>query len=410
MEEIIYASISTYCYENDININLPLNTETWLVKDLQLTSVDFVAIFQMIQNQLQDKISFIPLIMPVEGEYITDLQVQQLCNFVHSPCTNNNTVAMKPDPNHYKVELINQTDLETLASHIYQPEYQTQLCDLNYQVVFILSAPRSGSTLFQQLLGTHPQIVSSEELHLMTYNTFADRHNALSKEGLSHLLNGTVRLRATLKNLTQQISAQVENMYVIDSRPVTTFYNEINAHMAESILVDKTPSYSYSKNVLDRISKCFPNAKYIHLIRHPSAVVKSIIDSKLIDIIPFAVRSGLSKGKLPELIWHLCERNIQQFLSFQNPSDVLTIKYETLLNDPKAQVDNVISYLGLTSDTSIDEYSKHSSQQFTPGFAGDLKYFLNTKIDPDRANAWKAFTSLHQISSLSIDLYNNVDE
>ena len=56
--------------------------ETFLVKDLGMSSVDFVVIFEKIQKKLGKTINFIDLIMPNRSSYIEDLSINELTNFL----------------------------------------------------------------------------------------------------------------------------------------------------------------------------------------------------------------------------------------------------------------------------------------------------------------------------------------
>src|SRR5438046_3400953 len=50
----------------------------------------------------------------------------------------------------------------------------------NPSAVFILSPPRSGSTLLRVMLGGHPALFAPPELQLLNYNTLRERHAALA--------------------------------------------------------------------------------------------------------------------------------------------------------------------------------------------------------------------------------------
>ncbi|OQW93758.1 MAG: hypothetical protein BWK79_09495, partial [Beggiatoa sp. IS2] len=50
----------------------------------------------------------------------------------------------------------------------------------NPPAVFILSSPRSGSTLLRVMLAGHSQLFAPPELHLLTFNTLAERQSAFS--------------------------------------------------------------------------------------------------------------------------------------------------------------------------------------------------------------------------------------
>src|SRR5262249_31795750 len=63
----------------------------------------------------------------------------------------------------------------------------------NPHAIFILSPPRSGSTLSRVMLGGHPQLFAPPELQLLNFNTLAERKAVLSTERDRFWLDGTIR-------------------------------------------------------------------------------------------------------------------------------------------------------------------------------------------------------------------------
>ncbi|HWW75721.1 MAG TPA: amino acid adenylation domain-containing protein, partial [Pyrinomonadaceae bacterium] len=62
----------------------------------------------------------------------------------------------------------------------------------NPPAVFVLSPPRSGSTLFRVMLAGHPELFSPPELELLSFNTLAERRTAFSGAD-SFWLEGALR-------------------------------------------------------------------------------------------------------------------------------------------------------------------------------------------------------------------------
>jgi hypothetical protein len=63
----------------------------------------------------------------------------------------------------------------------------------NPPAVFILSPPRSGTTLLAAMLAGHPRLFAASELHQLGFNTLAERRTAFSRK-YSLWLEGTIRL------------------------------------------------------------------------------------------------------------------------------------------------------------------------------------------------------------------------
>jgi hypothetical protein len=395
MLQAIADIIDEYCSINDIFYDEPLSSDTLLIADLGLTSVDFVSIFQKCQTLNDDRLSFVRLVMPVEGEYVSDLSIGELSEYISKQSDHQNTAheqgatpyisGLGPavDENKYKRSLFNMSQFAEFQTLIQKPTFPAP-CPINtgYQLVFILSSPRSGSTLLQRMLDQHPDIESPEELHLLHYDTYAQRHAALVQAEAKHLLGGTVRLRAKLNGLSIDESRLIEANFIKSEEPALNFFVEIGSNFSKQYLVDKTPSYAYSKTTLERISAHFPQARFIYLARHPSAVVKSLIDSKLQDIIPFTRRYKDDSSAIPEMIWALCHENIQSVLLGTDKSRLHYVSYEDLVTDPTEAMASILDFLQLPfySDC-INPYGNNQNQQIeTNEYAGDLKFFLENKV------------------------------
>ncbi|MEO6882857.1 MAG: sulfotransferase [Bacteroidia bacterium] len=124
------------------------------------------------------------------------------------------------------------------------------------QFVFIIGAPRSGSTWLHHLLAAHSKVAASNE-ELTIFNSYiipwirnfekeeiASREGN-SKQGLPHLWSR--------EKLDEQINNFLENIY---STFAITSQHEI--------ILDKQPNYSF---YVDVIHYYFPEAKFIHIIR-----------------------------------------------------------------------------------------------------------------------------------------------
>ncbi len=420
LQEVIQV-VDDYCRDNDIFYDDSLSGHTSLIADLGLTSVDFVSLFQKCQALTTTRLSFIKLVMPVEGEYVADLQIKDLSDYIQHQITAESSQT-QPEPvsrvaspqvedGKYKRALFSDSDFELLKSLIQKPSFSdpTPLVTRT-KLLFILSSPRSGSTLLQRMLDQHPEIESPEELHLMHYDSFAQRFQALKGEETRHLLGGTVRLRARIKGCELAESQRIEQTYIEQNVPVLRFFEELDDDLRSRYLVDKTPSYSYSGETLQRIAQQFPEARFLYLVRHPSAVLKSLIDSQLQEIIPFVRRYPGEMSAIPEMIWSLCNANIQSMLAGVDPERVSVVTYEDLVGDPKQAIAAILDFLELPyhPDCAMPYGREQSDQIETNNYAGDLKFFLENKIVNERADIWRSFPALLPLSDTTVKLMGSL--
>ena len=400
--DIIFKQFTAGKESTDADIAITGSTQ--LVRDLGFSSVEFVVIFEKIQALRSERINFIDLIMPDRSTYVEDLSITQIFQFLnYSPTAQ--ISASHTDPYAEQRDVIQKDDIDLLNQAIRHQTYPQEKVNTSIQLCFLLSAPRSGSTLLRRMLGCHPDIYAPMELHLMSYLDFEQRYQELSDQDHKHLLEGTIVARQEVRGMKRSISAAVDQMYAWDRRPVSQFFNEIDPHLKQKVLVDKTPTYAFSLSTLERIKQTFPQAKFIHLKRSPNAVIKSMIDSELGQLIRFQKTSGIHINRFSEALWCLCEQNIRTSLHDVSDRTIL-INYESLVTDPEATMTQLHEFLGLTPSTKIDPYSNQTnfSKEQAGQFAGDLKTFLRKSIDPSVANEWKKFDSLQWLSPPTQDL------
>lgn len=114
----------------------------------------------------------------------------------------------------------------------------------NRRAVFVLSAPRSGSTLFRVMLGGHAQLFSPPELDLLGFSTMGSRAHELGGR-FSFRLEGLIRAVMALRACDADQARQLLARYEAAEMPMHAFYGQLQEWVgAERLLVDKTPIYA----------------------------------------------------------------------------------------------------------------------------------------------------------------------
>ena len=201
------------------------------------------------------------------------------------------------------------------------------------QPTFILSTVRSGSTLLRVILNSHSQIHSPHELHLRDITVSVKEGHpakALDAIGLDH------------RHLE----------YLLWDR---VLHRALDAS-GKQHLVNKTPSDVY---IADRIRECWPDARFIFLLRHPAAIAASRDDAR--------------KGQ------DTAERNIRTVLRYaealehaRHTYDGLVVRYEDLTTDPEAVTQELCRFLEVPWERDMLNYGEHDHGKFRPGL-GDWK-------------------------------------
>lgn len=119
------------------------------------------------------------------------------------------------------------------------------------QHVFLMGFPRSGTTLLEQILASHPAVTGMEERECMSA---AARIFANSREGLARLMH-------------------ISDEDLADAR--RTYWSAVRSYGIEPagrVFVDKVPMHTIK---LPLIAKLFPKAKILFALRDPRDVVLS---------------------------------------------------------------------------------------------------------------------------------------
>ena len=146
--------------------------------------------------------------------------------------------------------------------------------DKNPPVLFILSPPRSGTTLLRVMLAGHPELFSATELNLLHFNTLEERKEAFQGK-FSAWLEGTIRTVMELESC--DADAAKRWMEDEEKKGTTTkqFYRMLQTRIGDRMLVDKTPSYALDLPALQAAEQDFDQSLFIHLVRHPYPMIRS---------------------------------------------------------------------------------------------------------------------------------------
>ena len=146
--------------------------------------------------------------------------------------------------------------------------------------LFLLGNKRSGSSLLARLLSLHPavRVTHESDIAWILYQA----RNGWPRRFRCHPWDGPLGMRATLRSCrsllrsalaegeeTSAIFRHVQSALADDARPVETL----------AWLGDKKPVQHADPRVHAFLRDRFPDARYVHLVRHPRAVVASMIEA-----------------------------------------------------------------------------------------------------------------------------------
>ncbi|MBT4940956.1 MAG: hypothetical protein HON14_17585 [Rhodospirillaceae bacterium] len=211
-------------------------------------------------------------------------------------------------------------------------------------LAFLIGFPRSGTTLLDTILRGHREIVVVEEQPMV--NAMVDK--------LGH--------PATLDVVTQMQEAEIVSLRKV-------YFEELAKHYDASdhvkLIVDKLPL-----NIRDigLIHRCFPSAKFILALRHPSDCVLSCFMQN------FTLNNAMANFLTLEQSATLYAEIMQlwQFYRKTLSLEIGELKYEDLIEDIKGTCLPLIEFLDLEWDDKLLDYQQTAQARSainTPSYA-----------------------------------------
>jgi amino acid adenylation domain-containing protein len=268
----------------------------------------------------------------------------------------------------------------------------------NPRAVFVLSPPRSGSTLFRVLLGGHPQLFAPPELQLLNFDTLAQRHAAFDTERDRFWLDGTVRAIMEARRCDADEGTRLMEDCERRNLSVKDFYGLLQEWIGNSMFVDKTPTYALDPQALRRAEEHFDEPLYVHLIRHPSPVISSFEEAKLHVFFPPFFRGPHPFGvnELAELVWLISQQNIREFLKGVPAHRQHAVRFEELVKRPEEIMAGVARFLGVPFHSAMtDPFRQDHKSRMTDGvhklgrMLGDVKFHEHKGIEAGAAERKK---------------------
>ncbi len=192
------------------------------------------------------------------------------------------------------------------------------------RLVFLVGAPRSGTTWLQLMLASIPEVASANETHLFTnymqslFRGWDRLRDSPRDVGLHHLFSQDQYLSSVRDFAAQALAA------IAATKP------------GASVILEKTPGHAF---VWRDIARIFPDALFLHLVRDPRAVIASLLAAK---------QEWESGDWIPTRITSACEfwrQHVTSAASAKQTGRYHEVRYEDL-REP-ATLRRIFAYLGL---------------------------------------------------------------
>jgi len=206
--------------------------------------------------------------------------------------------------------------------------------------VFVIGMFRSGTTLCEQILASHPDIYGAGEL-LDIHNISVNLHknSEFHDQAPSSLVNVT----------KEQLSTAADN-----------YLGTLKKHSSDALrVVNKMPANFFHVGL---ISKLFPNAQFIHMIRDPRDVCASMFFQRFGSQMNFAT-------DLEQLAdYHLAYQRMMKYWHEVLDIKILDIVYEELIEDQETMTRKMIEHCGLEWDEQCLSFHKTKRDVNTPSY------------------------------------------
>lgn len=265
----------------------------------------------------------------------------------------------------------------------------------NKSMIFLLSAPRSGSTLLRLMLSGHSSLFCPPELGLLAF----DRVKAWSENQLSLFSKeGAVRNLMVCTGFDYDKCQALLNGTSQRQKSIQQVYGLIQKHAGTRILVDKTPGYAMSLDTLERAEELFEKPKYIYLVRHPYPVIDSFVRNRFEKLF---VEEEVDPYWFAEKVWATCNHNVLNFFEGIDSERCFKVRYETLVSKPEKVMRNVCEFLNFPFEEAV--LNPYEQGEMIAG-PGDPDVFQHDKIDSSLGESWKKIKLPRRLSDFSQSL------
>ena len=249
------------------------------------------------------------------------------------------------------------------------------------RLIFIGGSPRSGTTLVQNMLDSHPLVLGGPEfLHLPDIIE-------LRRKLHSSITRGWIDMFCSREDVDNHLVGSITKLFLsLSEKYQCEFYSE------------KTP-----ENILvfEALMELFPEAHFIQVLRDPRAILSSMQQVK---------QRAIAKGLKPPSFTADKSKSIAYIKRCvdaganackQSPEKVLTVVYERLLENPEIEAKKICTHVGIEWDDRVlrPGDKKHLGAHAITKNSNEIWYdskTYNRNITSHDSDKWKKELMLYQ--------------
>jgi len=200
--------------------------------------------------------------------------------------------------------------------------------------------PRSGTTLLEQMLDSHPEIVSAEEMDIF-------KNEALVPLWRRNLPGGVAQ---AMESLTDDELRRARVNYF------RRMENFLGAPVGDRLLLDKNPS---STPIIPELLRFFPEVKFIVALRDPRDVCLSCFMQSL-ELTPVASSYLTLEGTVAE---YTAMMSFWLAMKPKIPGRFIEVRYEDMVEDLETVARQTLEFLGVPWDARVLEFHEHAQKK-----------------------------------------------
>ncbi len=256
--------------------------------------------------------------------------------------------------------------------------------------IFIIGCDRSGTTFLGSVIGSHSKCIATPESQFKVECYSEEYKSSFNAKETFIKIQNTQRF----KNWNTSISFTKAEYNEIKNYPdlilnIVQKYNIGKQHKTTAeIWVDHTP---INVEYVDFLKQLYPNAKFLHIIRDGRAVASSLKN------LPWGPRSVQDAARfwLKKLAFGFA-------YEIKYPKDILSIKYESLLNDTEITIKQITDFMGIEYEKNMLE----ANGMIVPEYTKHQHALVGTKANKARINAWEKNLSRREIELFEYETKN----
>jgi len=224
----------------------------------------------------------------------------------------------------------------------------------------LLGHPRSGTTLLEQILDSHPDIVTAEETHVLFHEACLP---------LRRKFPPNAPVLEVLESATESLIRQSRENYF---RSTELFTGKPLGH---KLLIDKNPSLN---SLIPSISRIFPEVKYLVAIRDPRDVCLSCFMQ------PLVLNPGSSAylSLAGTVTQYVSSMGFWRTISPRLRNSWTELRYEDLVADLEISSRRALAFLGVEWNDEVLRYHEHARNKLvlSPSYAEVTKPVFKSAV------------------------------